>query len=402
MDSDTSLLERYRAQRDAEAFAQLVQRHAAMVFATARRVTGCPHAAEDVAQACFLDLARNAGSVRSSLAGWLHSAATHRAINSVRDAATRRKHEQAHAAARPASAQTEPAWDEIAPLVDAAIGELSDDLRIPLVLHFLQGKTHTQVAAEMNVSRPTITRRLEAAVDALRANLKASGVAASAASLASLLAAQADAAATVPPTLLASLGKLAAAGIGPTGAVAGSSGPGTAGLLAKGAIKTMAWTKLRVAAVIVAAGVGAVGTGVVLQSRIGSATTNPSQAPAPAHVVTLRDARPADRPIEAGDSLRVSIMGLTRPNAVVSLNKVVDPQGRLHLPPRVVAAIPVAGLSLADAQRAIRIKALVVGTAMGDDAAHFAQGRGACPRVPSEFKNPSDPAHLAFLRVGRR
>src|ERR1019366_2945483 len=52
-----------------------------------------------------------------------------------------------------------------------------------------------------------------------------------------------------------------------------------------------------------------------------------------------------------------------------------------------------------DACCAIRIKAFVVGPAMRDHAAHFAQSRRACPRVACEFKNPSDPAHLAFLRV---
>ncbi len=55
----------------------------------------------------------------------------------------------------------------------------------------------------------------------------------------------------------------------------------------------------------------------------------------------------------------------------------------------------------ADSRRAIRIKAVVIGAAMGDYAAHFAQSPGACPRVASEFENPSNPAHLVLIRVGR-
>ncbi|MCH9057310.1 MAG: hypothetical protein IIB55_01640, partial [Planctomycetes bacterium] len=44
-------------QRDAEAFAEIVTRHAGMVFATCNRILGDRAAAEEVAQECFLALA---------------------------------------------------------------------------------------------------------------------------------------------------------------------------------------------------------------------------------------------------------------------------------------------------------------------------------------------------------
>src|ERR1019366_3665134 len=56
----------------------------------------------------------------------------------------------------------------------------------------------------------------------------------------------------------------------------------------------------------------------------------------------------------------------------------------------------------ADSDCPVRIKTVVVGPAMGDYAAHFAQSSGVRPRVSSEFKNPSDAAYLAFQRVGQR
>lgn len=71
----------------------------------------------------------------------------------------------------------------------------------------------------------------------------------------------------------------------------------------------------------------------------------------PNDVVMLRDAKPADRRIAARDPLRVSIAELMRPNQVDIFNKVVDGQGRLHMP--MVGAVQVAGLSLPEAQRAI-------------------------------------------------
>jgi RNA polymerase sigma factor (sigma-70 family) len=221
METDTSLLQRYLANRDAEAFSQIVQRHAAMVFATARRVTGSVHDAEDVTQACFLDLARNAARVHRSLGGYLYSSATHRALNAVRDAVTRHRHEQAQAAESARVEQSEPTWEEIAPYVDAALAELDGELREPLVLHFLQGKTHAQTATELGVSRPTVTRRIEAGVEALRARLQQAGLAVSLAGLASVLAQPADAA--LPAELSASLGKLAMAGAGPQGIAASAA-----------------------------------------------------------------------------------------------------------------------------------------------------------------------------------
>ena len=55
-DSDLVLLRRYADLQDADSFLEITNRHAAMVFAVARRVTGNSHDAEDVSQACFLEL----------------------------------------------------------------------------------------------------------------------------------------------------------------------------------------------------------------------------------------------------------------------------------------------------------------------------------------------------------
>src|SRR5262245_47316222 len=74
--SDHGLLEDWRTHRDAEAFGQIVSRHPAMVYATARRLLGNGADAEDVAQDCFTRLATDdALRIRSSLAGWLHHSA---------------------------------------------------------------------------------------------------------------------------------------------------------------------------------------------------------------------------------------------------------------------------------------------------------------------------------------
>lgn len=262
MDNDSALLQRYARSRDAEAFAHLVRRHAGMVFAAARRITGCAHDAEDVTQACFLDLARNAGVIRSSLGGWLHAAATHRACNVVRDSATRRSYEKRHAEEKVEGGEAaEVEWEEISPHVDAALAELEEELREPLVLHFLQGRTQAEVAVELGISQPTVSRRLEAGVESLRAKLRNAGVVASVAGVMTCLAQPAEA--SLPPTLAASLGKIAVAGIG--------SGGGTATAVSAGS-GTMVMGKWFVALAAIVAAVG----GVIYYEGKGTIVANPA------------------------------------------------------------------------------------------------------------------------------
>ena len=55
--SDHALLERWLTNRDAEAFREIVDRYAGMVYGTCTRILRNPDDAEDVAQECFLQLA---------------------------------------------------------------------------------------------------------------------------------------------------------------------------------------------------------------------------------------------------------------------------------------------------------------------------------------------------------
>ncbi|MCA1481620.1 RNA polymerase sigma factor, partial [Bradyrhizobium sp. NBAIM08] len=75
--TDRELLERFRTSRDEDAFEGLVLRHGPMVLGLCRRVLRDAHEADDVFQATFLLLARNAGTIRDldSVAGWLYGVA---------------------------------------------------------------------------------------------------------------------------------------------------------------------------------------------------------------------------------------------------------------------------------------------------------------------------------------
>ena len=210
-ENDEVLLKRYADERDAEAFAAMAQRHAGLVYSAARRIVGNSHDAEDVAQECFLTLARNAGSVRASLPGWLHSLAVSRAKDLVRGNRRRILRESAPSDIPAVNAETA-SWGEIAPHIDDAISDLPEDLRQAVVEHYLDGATQADLAARWGVNQSTVSRRIERAVEALRASLAHKGVLVLAGTLAGLLAAESGQAA--PASLAASLGKMAAAGIG--------------------------------------------------------------------------------------------------------------------------------------------------------------------------------------------
>ena len=126
MTEHRELLMGYARDGDAEAFAELVRAYAGMVYATCLRVTRNGHDAEDAAQECFLELARKAGAVKASVAGWLHAAATSRARSLVRSAASRRAREKRMTTE--AAPPDEVAWDAISPQVDEALQSLPDEL----------------------------------------------------------------------------------------------------------------------------------------------------------------------------------------------------------------------------------------------------------------------------------
>lgn len=220
MDTDANLLQRYATTRDATAFAELARRYRSMVFSVGRRVTGNAHDAEDVAQGCFIQLAAQAGQVSVSLPGWLHTAAVRIGSNINRDAVRRRKREQARAelSSEPDDERANGAWTTVGPQVDAALEKLPEEVRVPLILHFLQDRTQVEIAEELNVSRATIARRLADGVERLRENLARAGAFVSAFALVTFM--QAHAVQAAPPTLVAELGRMAIAGVGAPAPVA--------------------------------------------------------------------------------------------------------------------------------------------------------------------------------------
>jgi RNA polymerase sigma factor (sigma-70 family) len=215
IEGDTALLRKYARSQEPAALIELSRRYAGVVYGTCLRITANVHDAEELTQDCFFELARRATTIHSSVGGWLHSLATRRALNAVRLRKRRRKHEQAAAAVKPSpNSEEETPWHQLEPLLDHAIDDLPEKLRTPIILHFLENLPQSEVALRLDVHQSTVSRRIQEAIVALRARLHQSGFVMAVAPLASLLATHADQ--TAEPHLLASLTKIALAGVGAT------------------------------------------------------------------------------------------------------------------------------------------------------------------------------------------
>ena len=169
--SDEQLLSRWAATQDAEAFRLLAERYGGLVYATARRILRDTHEAEDIAQECFVRLATRQIPNVISLPAWLHRITTNLSLNRIRDLQRARKREEVYDAL-PGDEDDSIPWSDIRPMVDQAIDALPEKLRVPLVLHFFEGKTHGAIAQELKIDRSTASYRIHNAIERVREQLK--------------------------------------------------------------------------------------------------------------------------------------------------------------------------------------------------------------------------------------
>lgn len=200
--TDNLLMQRFLGRGDSEALATIMDRYADMVYSTCRRVLGNESQAADIVQETFFQFVQHAHRITGSLGSWLHQVATRRAVDLVRQNASRRRREEAYAAGVSREPDT---WEAVEPQVDEALEDMPHELREVLVRHYLQRQSMTEIAADNGVSQSTISRRIAAGLELLREKLRARDVVLGASALGVMLAASAQAA---PAPVLHGLGKV--------------------------------------------------------------------------------------------------------------------------------------------------------------------------------------------------
>jgi RNA polymerase sigma factor (sigma-70 family) len=248
--SDRQLLDRFLARHDEVsefAFTVLVERHGPMVLGVCRRILVDPHDAEDAFQATFLVLVRKAGSVRvdGSVGRWLFGVATRVATRARADARRRRGRE------RPGLERLKVvAVEESLPAVERAdlqsilaeeIGRLPVRLQAPVILCDLEGCSYEQSAQQLGWPVGTVKSRLSRARALLRTRLTRRGLVPD------------DRAITIPllpmslsrgliETTTRAAQSLVAGRLTTVGVVSAS-----VATLTEGVLRTMYWTKLKLA-----------------------------------------------------------------------------------------------------------------------------------------------------------
>ena len=252
---DTELLRQYAHQNSEEAFEALVARHVNMVYSAALRKTGNPAAAEEITQAVFVILAKKANELsrHDALSGWLYQATRLTAANFLRTEIRRARREQ-EAYMQSLSNQTESElWPQIMPLLEDAMGQLGEKDRNALALRFFEGKSFQEIGTAFGASENAAKKRVAYALEKLRKFFTKHGVSSTTAIIAGAISANSVQAA--PVALAKSVTAVAIA--------KGAAASGSTLTLIKGALKILAWSKVKTAITVGAVVLLAAGTTIV-------------------------------------------------------------------------------------------------------------------------------------------
>jgi RNA polymerase sigma factor (sigma-70 family) len=266
--SEAQLLHRYLSARDEGAFAALVGRHGPMVLGICRRVLRDPHDVDDAFQATFLVLVRKAATLRDPrrLSPWLHGVALRVATRARAVARLRQSREPVNPGLDPPdrASERDHASAELRPVFDEELSRLPEKYRNPIVMCYLEGRTHDEAASALGWPVGTVRSRLARARERLKSRLSRRGLAPAVA-----LLEHADwpslPVPEVPSGLIRSVVEMATrTSLAKSMTAAASSGAVAA--LAEGVIHAMWMSQLKIVAAVALAA-AAIGTGGVVLAQ---------------------------------------------------------------------------------------------------------------------------------------
>lgn len=310
---DEALLRAYCERGCQDSFAELVRRHVALVYGTARRQVSDPHLAEEICQRAFCSLAQTAGSIRKreQLPAWLYRTTRRLADQHFRSEQRRLQREQKAADDLETMNPTD-SWKEMEPLLDKALDRLAEPDRLAILLRFFRENSMAEVATGLGVSEAAAKMRVGRALEKLRGVFASWGIICSVAGLGILLEQQlmAGVPATVPASILSKVGEFK---VSPT------SSPSVVGMP----------SGFKLAAIISVAGLAVL---LLFNSRLPNFSRTPeADAPPVPTVSTSPGTSGAEAPAApeqtavAADSIRLTVLdevtGLPLPGAQVTAGR---------------------------------------------------------------------------------
>jgi RNA polymerase sigma factor (sigma-70 family) len=263
---DMALLREYATRNSEAAFEALVLRRVNFVYSAALRQVRDPHLAEEITQAVFIILAQKAGRIsdKTILTGWLFRTTRFTAIALTRSAAKRQHREQeAYVQSEIQQSASDEIWEQMSPTLDEALARLGEKDRQAVLLRYFENKSLAEVGTSLGTGEDTARKRISRALEKLRGYYSRRGVVSTTSILAGAISANSVQAA--PVALAKSVTAVAVA----KGAAVG----GSTLTLIEGALKIMAWTKMKTAAVTGAVILLAAGTTTVVVKTVQAGRT---------------------------------------------------------------------------------------------------------------------------------
>lgn len=163
--SDEQLVEAARG-GDAAAIDELLRRHYDRIHAVCRRIAGSTRDADDAAQEALIRIVKSLDRFdgRSSFGTWAYRIATNSSLDELR---RRSRRPQLHAVEdgdrpEPADEMSQRHIESVADrmAIDAALAELPEEFRVPVVLRDVGDRDYAEIAAELGVPIGTVKSRI--------------------------------------------------------------------------------------------------------------------------------------------------------------------------------------------------------------------------------------------------
>ena len=160
MGTTESQLLRLASDGDARAIRNLYDRYAPRVYAVVRRIAGDDDLAQDYAQEAWIRAIRALPTFRGDarFSTWLHRIAVNSALQALRKAETRKKHD----GPVPDEIPVQPANGDalLQKQLERALDVLPEGMRRVLILHDVEGYTHEEIGDVLGVTSGTSKSQL--------------------------------------------------------------------------------------------------------------------------------------------------------------------------------------------------------------------------------------------------